>query len=297
LIINNPVSGHSKKPEEIREITEKLKTKYDVVDVCSTTETLNAEEISQKNSDIYDLFVVLGGDGTFNETLRGVAGKEKRPTIGYIPCGTVNDFARSNGIPFNYKEAVEVILDGKIVSKSAMFINGIPSAYLVGAGIFTCVSYTANQNLKRKIGKLAYYLDILFRDKGRHGEQLEITLDDNETHKSLYSFVAGLNNSYVGGLHLSHLSFDNDDSFYAVLAKRKKGVFNLIISLFSMLRAYIKKVENVEDTKHIVVRRVNKMSVKSLSNTVWNIDGEKGPEGNAEITYKKDQFEIILKKD
>ncbi|MDR3263749.1 MAG: hypothetical protein LBT30_05505 [Clostridiales bacterium] len=293
LIINNPVSGHSKSPAEIEEIVNRLKTKYETVDLKETLENVTSENIACENIGKYDVFVVLGGDGTFNEMLRGIVGKPDRPVVGYIPSGTVNDFARSNKIPLTYKEAVEVILNGKTKLKSTMFINGIPACYLIGAGMFTSSSYTAKNEVKRKIGKLAYYLEILFHDKGRHGEQLEITLD-GEKHNSLYTFVAGLNNAHIGGLLVTKQYNDNKDFFYVLLSKRKKGFFPLIVSLLAMVRTYLKKIENIKDTKHIVIRKVNSMSVKSLTNTPWNIDGERGPVGDAEITYQQNTFEIFV---
>jgi diacylglycerol kinase (ATP) len=287
------VSGHSKTERELNEISELLKTKYDTVDIQTTTENLSAEDISRENVGLYDIFVVVGGDGTFNETIRGIVGREDKPKIGYIPSGTVNDFALSNNIPFDHKEAIDVVLNGTPTQKSAMFLNGIPACYLAAAGMFTCVSYTANQKTKRKLGKLAYYLEVIFKDKGRHGERLKITVD-GEKHEGYFTFVAGLNNQYVGGLRVSREPLVNNEEFYFVMAKKKKGFFGTIASLLAMTKTYIKKIENVPVSKRIVIKKVKSVSIKSLSNTNWNIDGEKGPCGDAEITYGQSQFEVFL---
>ncbi|MDR2047530.1 MAG: hypothetical protein LBP79_06530 [Clostridiales bacterium] len=293
LIINNPVSGHSKTEREIQIITEKLKTKFAPVDVQTTTETLTAQIISENNVGKYGLFVVLGGDGTFNEVLRGVAGRDRRPLIGYIPSGTVNDFARTEGIPLDYKEATDAIINGEPKPRGAMFINGIPAAYLVAAGMFTCVSYTTDQNRKRKIGKLAYYIEVLFRDSGRHGISLETEID-GEKHSGLFTFVAALHNEHIGGMHVSRAKLENGDPFYLILAKRKKGIFGLFASLCSMANVYAKKIENAKNTKRIVVKKTDGATLKALSEIQWNIDGEKGPAGDAVITYKPNQFELVL---
>ncbi|MDR3293467.1 MAG: hypothetical protein LBT20_05135 [Clostridiales bacterium] len=296
LIINNPVSGHSKTEEQIAEIVEALKTKYETVDIVSTTETITATNISTENLGKYEVYVVLGGDGTFNEMLRGIAGKENRPLVGYIPSGTVNDFALCNKIPFNYKKAVDVILNGRIVPKSCMFINGIPADYVICAGMFSCSSYVADNSFKKKIGKLAYYHAIFFKDEGRHGERVEVTLPETgESFSALCTFIAGLNNSSIGGLRVTKQDFGNEDQFYFFMARRKKGFFPFAATLFAMLRVYIVKVDRIpRDTKHLVIRKVTKASVKTLSNTQWNVDGERGPRGDAEITYKQDQFSLFV---
>ncbi|MBR2950260.1 MAG: YegS/Rv2252/BmrU family lipid kinase [Lachnospiraceae bacterium] len=53
--------------------------------------------------------VVLGGDGTVNEAVNGIADFEK-VRFSYIPTGSSNDLARDMGISRDAKEAVEHIL-------------------------------------------------------------------------------------------------------------------------------------------------------------------------------------------
>ena len=62
------------------------------------------------------MFVVLGGDGTLNEVLSGIKSLEK-VTLGYIPIGSSNDFARGTGIPGDPFEALDTILSPKRVEK------------------------------------------------------------------------------------------------------------------------------------------------------------------------------------
>ena len=47
------------------------------------------------------ILTVLGGDGTLNEVIDGLAsqGDFSHITLGYIPTGSGNDFARGLGIP------------------------------------------------------------------------------------------------------------------------------------------------------------------------------------------------------
>ncbi len=60
----------------------------------------------------FDLVIAAGGDGTLNEVISGLAPLENRPTIGLIPVGTTNDFARAMRIPLNVVGALDVICDG-----------------------------------------------------------------------------------------------------------------------------------------------------------------------------------------
>ncbi len=61
--------------------------------------------------------VVVGGDGTVNDVVNGLAtadGRIREDTVlGVIPSGTAQDFARSIGIPLNRRAAVERLLEGR----------------------------------------------------------------------------------------------------------------------------------------------------------------------------------------
>ena len=51
--------------------------------------------------------IVLGGDGSLNEVINGIKNPSK-VTLGYIPTGSSNDFARGMGIPKDAKKALEL---------------------------------------------------------------------------------------------------------------------------------------------------------------------------------------------
>lgn len=56
--------------------------------------------------------VVMGGDGTVNEVLNGLNISENI-TLGYIPVGSGNDFARGLGIPEKPEKALRTVLSPK----------------------------------------------------------------------------------------------------------------------------------------------------------------------------------------
>ena len=55
----------------------------------------------------FDTIVAVGGDGTMHEVLQGLVGK--KVTMGIIPFGSSNDFARTVGLPKDLKEAIRII--------------------------------------------------------------------------------------------------------------------------------------------------------------------------------------------
>jgi diacylglycerol kinase family enzyme len=67
-----------------------------------------------------DLVVTLGGDGTVNEAVNGLLsgdrdpayGADRRPLLAVVPGGSANVFARALGLPRDWAEGTQVILNG-----------------------------------------------------------------------------------------------------------------------------------------------------------------------------------------
>ncbi len=70
-----------------------------------------ARKLTEDAADVVDI-VILGGDGTINEVVNGIADFDK-VRLGVIPTGTGNDFARNLGIKGTTEEIIHDILDCK----------------------------------------------------------------------------------------------------------------------------------------------------------------------------------------
>lgn len=80
------------------------------------------------------VLVVAGGDGTLNAAVSVLAGSGV--TLGVIPCGTFNFFARDRGIPVDQQAAIEVLLQGREHSCSLASVNGIPFCVSASIGVY-----------------------------------------------------------------------------------------------------------------------------------------------------------------
>lgn len=70
-----------------------------------------AAQITKEHTDEAGLkLIILGGDGTVNEALQGIADLSK-VVLGYIPTGSSNDLARDLGISKDPKSALDLILE------------------------------------------------------------------------------------------------------------------------------------------------------------------------------------------
>ena len=115
--IINPSSGRQNFLKNIEGMIGKLIMDQIVnhVDVFYTEKQDDAknEAMSMKKGE-YDFVVAIGGDGTLNEVVNGVAlGKNETP-IAVISAGTVNDFANYLSLPQGIDEFCDLIRDFNI---------------------------------------------------------------------------------------------------------------------------------------------------------------------------------------
>ena len=66
--------------------------------------------------------VAVGGDGTVNEVVNGLAGTNV--PLGIVPLGTANDFAQQARIPLNPEAALGVVLRGEAARIDLASLNG-----------------------------------------------------------------------------------------------------------------------------------------------------------------------------
>ena len=99
------------------------------VDLFKTEEPGHAVEIATKLlSDDHNMIVAVGGDGTFHEVASALRGTGR--TMGILPMGSGNDFARAVGIPlFDIEGAVETLAHGIDHTVGGVRCEGPPSPH------------------------------------------------------------------------------------------------------------------------------------------------------------------------
>ena len=92
--ILNPHSGKLKgNAEKIDKMAQAILLNFPQADLCKTKAPKHATELAQEAAqEHFDAVVAIGGDGTINETARGLVGTET--ALGVLPNGSGNGFAR-----------------------------------------------------------------------------------------------------------------------------------------------------------------------------------------------------------
>lgn len=155
---------------------------------------------------------VLGGDGTLNEVINGLAVTEySHITLGYIPTGSGNDFARGLGLSTDIKTCVNAILspaESSLVDIGLARTPEFSRYFLVSSGFGydadicreVMVSPLKKILNKLHVGKLTYVLIALKQLIAYKPCAVSLRLDQKEiSHFPGMVFIAGMNLPYEGG--------------------------------------------------------------------------------------------------
>lgn len=104
----------------------------------------------------FEILVAAGGDGTVNEVVNGIAGREV--TLGVLPMGTVNVFAMELGIPGDWSRAVEVLRHGKSRRIDLARAAGRWFVQLAGVGLDAQAVQETSSLAKKNWGPLSYVI-------------------------------------------------------------------------------------------------------------------------------------------
>ena len=114
LLFVNPAAGREEMRGALMDAISRFTAAGYEVTCHPTQKPHDISEVIRDRGGQFDMIVACGGDGTLNETVTGLMhlNKKPKPLLGYIPTGTVNDFATSLHIPKTIPEAVENIISG-----------------------------------------------------------------------------------------------------------------------------------------------------------------------------------------
>ncbi|MFA6889716.1 MAG: YegS/Rv2252/BmrU family lipid kinase [Bacilli bacterium] len=288
IFLYNPNSGKGKLQKKLGLIRTMLETKYEEVLIYPTKSPEDTVLMAKKSCAEYDAIIFAGGDGTFNDVSCGVSECEKRPPLGYIPAGTMNDIAHNLGISTNVRKAIKSILNGFTIHHDVGLINGRYFMYVAGFGTFTGVSYRTKQKTKKIFGKLAYAFDGLKDAVAPLVSHVTVKTQD-QMIKMDVPLLLVVNSINVGGLPFNRYGHLNDGLFDIILVKR--GVGN---GLINILKLFTFGIGLKRITKHFVCLRSNDFTIDMTKHLQWTIDGEAGPVGKAHIQNLHGHLEIFV---
>ena len=267
-IIVNPLSGKGQGKKALRAVETILTGKEIDYEVHMTERAGQATEIARELSQTPDTVIIaMGGDGSNSEVLNGIENFEN-VTLGFIPCGTGNDFARAARIPTDVTKAIDLILTGETGYTDFMEVNGRRCLNVCGAGmdVDVLVRYATMKHFK---GKLKYYASLIDTLLHLRFHKIKLTREDDSEEEHSVFLVSLCNGKYIGGgMPISPDSCATDGIMEAVVVNEIKPS-----KVLGLLLKFLHGGKHV-DMPCTEVIRCKRARVEILDDGKTQIDGE-----------------------
>ncbi len=294
LFVVNPKAGKTTIKNDLFNIIEEFSNAGYRVEVYPTKGPGDARDHIAKVGKKYDLIVCAGGDGTLDNSVAGIMELEKKAAarrngLGYIPCGSTNDFARSLNISRQPLQAAKQAMVGDACPIDVGMLDDKFFIYVAAFGAFTDVSYSTPQNLKNSLGHVAYVIEAIKNLTNLKTYNLTADFDGRQfTGEFIYGQIT--NSLSVGGfktIGVQHMSF-SDGVFECVLIKKPETPAQLQKIVNALLTDKF-------DDSNIIYEKAKNITITCDDPIKWTIDGEYGGEYNvSQIKNLEKAVSIIL---
>jgi diacylglycerol kinase (ATP) len=269
LFIVNPTAGKGHALEVVPLIKKYFKNKNEEYIVektkCPGDATLIARKyVTEENYRVYS----VGGDGTLNEVLNGMA--ESDSSLAIIPVGSGNDFIRSiYKTNINLKQLLIDTINGE---EKPIDIGKVNERYFINIssiGFDAKVVESAKNYKKLPLvsGGLAYVLGIFQTLIKNNKLEVEIEAEGIKEKESILLIAVGNGIYYGGGFMALPYAKVDDNLLDVCIVKNLKRI--RILTLFSKY-----KKGKHESIKEVSLQKVKKISLKADTEFPVNIDGE-----------------------
>ena len=257
--------------DEINEVIHRIKdfcVKNNMeFEVEINNEDNSTEDIVKKYKKCGYTIVAVGGDGMINRVLNALVGTNN--TLGFIPCGTGNDFYRS----------VSKEMKNEIEECDVIKIN---DRYFINVACFGIDADVANNKglIKSKIiPKSQRYNVSVINSFLKYEPRHFILKINNEEIEGDFATVAVCNGGYYGSGYNISPNFKLNNGLIDVYAVEDDNKFNIMKMILSMKKGKHEKYKKVHKFQ------TNRLTIISNKEINSNIDGE-------ELESKKFNIEV-----
>ena len=196
MLIINPTAGRERAKYHKENLRRQLENMFDDVELRETEKagdaTLSAKEAALIG---FDAVFSMGGDGTLNETINGLAQANKPIDFGFIPLGTINDLARALNIPLHPEVAIDMLPRCKTVKVDIAKANDRYFINTIATGIMPEAVGHVSIEQKTRLGPLAYFLTGIKAMQAHETSLFKITTPEGSSIYRSPLIVAMLTNS------------------------------------------------------------------------------------------------------
>lgn len=273
LVIINPVSGGGRARRYAMELQWQLSDLFTNTEVKFTRGDGDATRFARMATEQkYDAVFCMGGDGTVNETVNGIAQGGGNIRFGFVPVGTVNDLARALEIPLRPLEAIKALRTATVKRVDIGRCNDKYFCNNIAAGVIPQAVEEVTPREKAFLGPLAYFVKgsqalLMTRDFTFH-----ITTDGKSSViKS--PLVLALMTNCVSSFERFMPMAAVDDGYMRIVIFRQYFIMDVLKIIPLILSGSIYNSKYVT----IIPAKTAQISMEEPVRLYTNMDGDKGP--------------------
>ncbi|WP_174853180.1 diacylglycerol/lipid kinase family protein [Streptococcus suis] len=271
LLVVNPSSG-GERALEFRDLAQaKLEEYFDQVLIKETQKGGDACQFAKEAAqEGFDSVFVMGGDGTVNEGISGLAKENHRPNFGFFPLGTVNDLARALGIPLDPAQAIKQFDPNR---KRPLDIGQVNDSYFMNVVAIGAIPQAINNvdpDEKTRYGKMAYFINGFKELINNQRYEFQIQLDGETKEITSTTILIGLTNS-IGGFETLLPDAKVDDGLLHLLYLKDSHFLDTVSAIPQLMGGV------TEESNSLGYETFKEGEIKLLDGDLQiNIDGDAG---------------------
>lgn len=269
-VIINPRSGTHKRRRHVMEaLLSAVRSSQGTVEICETAHGGHAELLAREAaSSGYDRVLVVGGDGTVNEAVKGL--ESSQCPLGIIAMGSGNGLARRLRLPLDPRAAVELGLSPSASVRSVDVGCAGPLRFMnaLGLGLDAEVAHLFARSQKRGLGP--YVLCTVQAWRTRRSFSLEL-LREGQTFFSGTCLLAAICNSgeYGNGAVIAPHA-ELSDGRLDLVAIRPSSLGFLLVDALRLFR------ERIHLSPRVKTLVFDQACLRTITTMPCHADGEPG---------------------
>jgi YegS/Rv2252/BmrU family lipid kinase len=200
-MVVNPIAGNMERKLLDQAIAAHLggaDIKYELFE--TTGDPSDRDRIREAVDEGHDFFIAAGGDGTVSMVADALVNSSH--PMGILPLGTGNGLARTLQIPLDVRSAMDLIAgDHQITEIDAMRIGDRTYMLVAGAGLSATALRAMDVEMKKRIGRLHYFLIGAKAFIGFQPRRFDLEVDGEERsargREALVINCPGLGDPYI----------------------------------------------------------------------------------------------------
>ena len=272
----NPTAGRGRSARHARAIVDLLTAQGIRVNVSETTGVGDLEaRVRDYGKTASGRILVAGGDGSVHEAVNGILSSDADLSLGLVPVGTGNDFAKACGIPLDW-QAAATLLAARINDDSprrridAGKMNERYFANCIGIGFDAKVNMIARK-YRWRVGDLVYLVAVVEALWDGVISPNVVMRYGSEEYRGSITLASISNGAWVGGMFR-----------IAPMASNKDGKFDLVyaapVSRIRALALLPKLIRGTHvDEPDITCERIESFELVADSPVPSHLDGESQP--------------------